>query len=56
LTEKIRSTFYLPPKVDREVRIKAAQMGIKYPSEFIEMLWSKFKKLESFKQGNKKEE
>ncbi len=41
--EKVKSSFYLPPELDREMRIEAAKLGLGYPSNFIEMLWEKYK-------------
>lgn len=41
--KKIKSSYYLPPDIDKEMRIEAARMGLSYPSEFIKMLWERYK-------------
>lgn len=42
--EKVKSSFYLDKKTDREMRVKAAELGLGYPSDFIKTLWEYFKK------------
>ncbi len=37
--KKVKSTYYLPPDLDRAMRVEAAQQGLRYPSEFIIKLW-----------------
>ena len=41
--DKVKSSFYLDKQTDREMRIKAAEVGLSYPSEFIVMLWDNYK-------------
>ena len=41
--KKIKSSYYLPPDIDKEMRIEAAKLGLSYPSEFITMLWERYK-------------
>ena len=41
--KKVKSSFYLLPDIDKEMRIEAAKLGLSYPSEFITMLWGKYK-------------
>lgn len=42
--EKVKSSFYLPVRLDREMRIEAAKLGLSYPSEFIVRMWEEYKK------------
>lgn len=37
--KKAKTTYYLSPELDREMRIEAARLGLRYPSEFITMLY-----------------
>ena len=41
--KKIKSSYYLPQNIDREMRMEAARLGLRYPSEFITMLWERYK-------------
>lgn len=44
MDEKEKSTYYLDKKIAREMRIRAAELGLGYPSEFIKMLWEFYQK------------
>ena len=41
--DKVKSSFYLKPEIDREMRVKAAELGLTYPSDFIKMLWEYYR-------------
>ncbi len=43
ISKKAKSTYYIDADQDQEMRIHAAEMGLRYPSEFILMLWKHYK-------------
>ena len=43
LETKVKSSYYLRPEVDKEMREEAVRLGVRYPSEFIVMLWEQYK-------------
>ena len=49
MNDKVKTSTMLDKDLDREMRIKSAEMGLRYPSEFIEFLMEKFRK--ELKQG-----
>lgn len=46
MDNKVKSSYLIPEGIEREMRIEAAKLGLKYPSEFILMLWEQYKKKE----------
>ena len=36
---KVKSSYYLPEDIDHEMRVEAAKLGMRYPSEFIALLF-----------------
>lgn len=42
--QKVKSSFYLSEILDKEMRVEAAKLGLRFPSELIIMLWEKYQK------------
>ncbi len=42
MTDKVKSSFYMPPERSWQMKVEAKKMGMGYPSEFITYLFEKF--------------
>jgi|GEM_PF-4389071 len=47
--KKIKSSFYLEPELDKEMRIEAAKKGLRFPSEYIVQMHNKRKEADIYK-------
>lgn len=51
--KKVQLSGWIPQDIDKQMRIEAVHLGLRYPGEFIPWLWEQYKKYKSKEDENK---